>query len=520
VPKVVGSNNSGLFVAAPVLLGIVDPVDLPLPFTATIFDRALNSALAPIDGMFTQVAAVGPGALGATIDVEVVDASNLAAIAGARVFTHEDFGGVAVVVDSGITDVDGKVQLAAGTIGDTIVSVDASTFDLFTFHGVRRSRLSVPLTKSNLVPPTLSGTVSAASQAITSIDRRVADSRLFAADEPLIVVQSCVLNTGTVTFDCAYGPRPIQPNRVGATSFVAAEFPPDELNYNVLSFLRGFALSLPQPVAAPSGTTVANLSVGALLNDSGVDVEERAIDGPALVLDASGVTGLDLAQLDDDPRIEVHAQVRGVAGLATVGLGVPFAMGPDQWKVRCAIPGVADGIVNGGQDELGTLVTDGTIDPDLRVTCELRDDLGARAGRRARFSTVGATLEPLSPAAIHSPLAGGVSGGTEYNVVFDNSIPDSLSEPGLYRVTLTSLVSGRRWTLYRPDDDDASGATQLVIVTDLASLGGAGLPNGSIVATVEAFAWPSFDDGLFLWSDIEREQDAFSASAPVTFSQP
>src|SRR5262245_1756369 len=46
----VGSTTGGLFVAAPVLLGTLTPAQLPLPFTAVIYDNALNSALVPIAG--------------------------------------------------------------------------------------------------------------------------------------------------------------------------------------------------------------------------------------------------------------------------------------------------------------------------------------------------------------------------------------------------------------------------------------------------------------------------------------
>ena len=50
-PPVVGSSPAGLFVAAPVVLpatgGIVPPSSLPLSFTITVYDRALNAAAIP-----------------------------------------------------------------------------------------------------------------------------------------------------------------------------------------------------------------------------------------------------------------------------------------------------------------------------------------------------------------------------------------------------------------------------------------------------------------------------------------
>jgi hypothetical protein len=37
---------------------------------------------------------------------------------------------------------------------------------------------------------------------------------------------------------------------------------------------------------------------------------------------------------------------------------------------------------------------------------------------------------------------------------------------------------------------------------------------------VEAYAWPGYDPQDFLMSDVAREHDHFSQSAPVTFSKP
>ena len=42
----------------------------------------------------------------------------------------------------------------------------------------------------------------------------------------------------------------------------------------------------------------------------------------------------------------------------------------------------------------------------------------------------------------------------------------------------------------------------------------------TVACVVEAWAWAGFDETGFLFSDIEREHDRFSASAPISFTKP
>ncbi len=520
---VVGSSTSGLFVAAPVLLGTLTAAQRPLPFTAQIYDNALNSALVSIAGDFTQFGASGPGAPlpGPSITVEVFNSATLAPLGGALVMIHEDLGGGSILpIDSGLTGPDGKVTLTAGFVGETFVTVDMLNFDLFTFEDVPTDRLSVPLTPQSTPPATVAGFASSKSSTFSTFSRFVVDSRRFGEFEPLINVLTCAQNGQTQSFDCAFGPSPIQANRLGVASMFAVEPPPTELNYNSATFLRAFQIGI--PVASVGGGSVSSVSLSAttLLSDSTVALEERAIDGPALILDLNSTAGLALGMLSGAPRVLVEARVRGVPGSAAVGLGVAFDMGSNSWRVRSAYPGAVDGIQETPQDALGRLVQSGALDPDLFLSCEVRDSFGGRAGRRPRLSQLGATLEPVSVPLILSPLPGGSTGGPSFNLTFANAIPNSAGTPGMYRATLTAGAPGRRWQLWRQDLGDVSGPTRTIVVPDLTSLGGTALPNGVLSARVECFGYGGFSAADFQWSDIEREYDTFSASPPMVFSQP
>jgi hypothetical protein len=307
---------------------------------------------------------------------------------------------------------------------------------------------------------------------------------------------------------------------LGVSSVFGIEIPPSELNYNVLSFLRAFQIAVPVQQVGAGAVSTVNLAVNTLLTDPSLSVEERAIDGPAVILDLGSTNGIALGSLDGVPAVLVQSLVNGMPAEATVGMGVAFSTGASTWNVRSAYPGAADGIQDTPQDELGVLVSGGVIAADLRLSVQLRDTFGARVGRRTPFSQLGGTLLPVSAPQISSPVTGGSSGGASYDLIFSNAIPDSAGTPGMYRATLQSGSAGRRWTLWRADLNNASGPSRTIHVPDLSSLGGVALPDGAITAVVEAYGWPGFSTANFQWSDVEREYDSFSASVPSAFSQP
>jgi hypothetical protein len=509
-PPVIGSTASGLFVAAPVDLGLVDPTTQPISFTMDIYDRALNQAAASVTADFYQYGAIGPTALGATIDVEVVDRYSLAPVANAAVFVHDAAG---TFVDVQVTSTTGQatVNAAAGT---TVLTVDASGYDLFSFHGVASSWVSVPLRRTSAGAGTLLGKVSSTNQLFNQFSGHVGDSRTFLADAPTIPVTGCSPNLPTLSFDCSYGPGALRPGPVRTLSFVAVNVPSSFASYNAQTFLRGYYLETPLPSAIGGAQTFFDFRVDTMLDDPSVPAEEQVLNGPAPSLNAAGVNGIDLANLDGEPVVSVEAQVRGMHGTALVGFGAaldPAGSPPDTWQVASAIPGVADPTPGPGA---GELVRDGIIDPNsMFLRCEVRDQAGNRSGRRAAYGSVPGTVSPPDIPLVTSPLAGGNTGGLSYDLVFDDALG---GQSGLYRATLIGQ-NGRSWELFRAA---GGGGSRTIRVVDLVASSGVGLPDGPILCSIEGWAWAGFDPTQFLFSDIDREHDRFCQSAPITFTQP
>jgi hypothetical protein len=154
--QTVASNAQGVFVAAPVAVGVVAGASQPLTADVVIYDRASNRAVSTTQVAVRQVGGVGPAAAvpgAAQLEVEVRDARTLAPLAGARVFTHEDQAGVVTQVAFTTTDANGRAQLNLGAVGEALVTVEATGFNLLTIHGVQAARVSLLLeTRSPRTP--------------------------------------------------------------------------------------------------------------------------------------------------------------------------------------------------------------------------------------------------------------------------------------------------------------------------------------------------------------------------------
>ena len=522
-PPVVGGDEDGLFVAAPIAnLEILDPAAWPagLDFDVTVYDEALNAS-EPLTGTFFQHGASGPGipltgAPGETVTVEVVDAGTLEAVQGALVFSHEDAGaGSFPWVDDDVTGASGTVVLdASGSGNETLITVDAAGYELFTFHGVPTSRLSVALGPALPTGGVAGGIASSPNEDVTLFERFAADSRFLPQGDLLVPIPTAIYNPITGLYDCPYGPAAALADRMGAAAFVLLDTPPDEFNYSHLTFLRAFELQLPLAPIPPAGLGQARITADPLLDEPGIDPELRPIDGPALTFDDAA-----LPVVEGAPRVAVQAVVRGLPGSAVVGAGLAFGPTGTIWSLRCAYGGVADGIQDVPTDELGRLVVDGVIEADLLLYCETRDGFGSRSGRRPRLSLVPGALAAPPITAVHAPALGSTTAGAEYDVEFDDVIPDSLGMEGLYRAVLLDSA-GRTWSLYRIDAPGAPGSTISVHLPDIAALGGTPLSSGPVAAAVAAYAWPGMDPEALLFTDVDREYDLISERVGHLYNQP
>lgn len=526
VPPVIAADGAGSFVSAPILLGLIDPDEGAIPVLVTVFDRALNPS-APVAATYTQVGAVGPGALAPSdpVEVRVFSSATLAPIAGARVFVHEDDLGVVTPFAVSTTDGAGLATVLSAPFGTTILTVEATGHDIFTFQGVEAQRLDVPLTPTNAAPAAVTLVVRSPIQDLPQLTIQASDSRRPPEAGPTAAAQGCFFNPFTSVTECAFLPFAIASRVPGALSLFATN--PSAVNGPGFAqvFLKGFELVLPlDPVAGTESQTVA-VEVPALLDSIGADPEEAALDVPShALLGGASVPGLNSANLSGAPRVSVQALAVGIPGPIFVGLGRTFQTAPDAWAVRAAYAGVADGTQDGPDDELGELVQRGVIDGDLFLEAELVDASGNRAGARPRFSTTSLVLDPPGVPTVQGATVEAGAGSLSFTVTFSDGLADADGMPGLHRVLLMD-ATGRRWEVWTTDPPDAAGGSVTALFPDVTLLGGTGLsPLGLYSARASTVAWPALDPGGagagFLWIDTARERQLFSASAPLVFSAP
>lgn len=515
VPPVAGADASGLFVASPVPVGVASA---PIAFSVSIFDRALNFG-GTANSTFFQVGASGPGnpLPGAgTVNVDVFDETTLAPISGASVFTHANFAGVVTALANGTTDSAGVISIAAAAAGETIVTVVAAGYDVFTFDGVPTDHLSVPLRPVNLAQGSASGLV-ATTLTLSAFRRDFTDSRTPDDVDRVFNIGNCTFDNTQSRNECPFGPVSIAAREIGAQSALSIVVPPNFAAFSALLFLPTFELHLPSPAANAGATTMSEIEVTTLLADTDTDAEERAIEAPPLVLSNVNYPALAVAR----SRVTIEARASGVRGTAVVGEGLAFDVGTaPNFAVRSAYAGVADGTVDAMGDELGRLVKDGSIDGDLFVRCEWSAPDGSRGGRRPRLSTNPTTLTPPAPALLDATTPIDVNLGLDaLDLTFSDVLPDSIGQPGLYRTVLTD-GPGRRWIIWSHDIDDASGPNMIAHLPLVGAGGTVPIGSGPLECRISAYAWPSLDPASLLWTDVEREFDHFSHSAPDTVTPP
>ncbi|MAF64188.1 MAG: hypothetical protein CMJ84_00830 [Planctomycetes bacterium] len=520
LPAVAGSDSDGRFVARGVSIGQLTAAEQPALLEVRIYDRALNSADEAVLEL-VQLGASGPGAAlpGGEVFVTVFDTYTHAPLVGAQVFTHEEIGGKIdpAALDMELTDADGRAVLDAATAGETLVTVDAAGYDLFTFQGVPTDRLDVPMTPSGLALTPVTAGVLSSSAELVNFASRFADSRSRLVEVPLpgtgggVVMEgdACVFDPFLGQTVCTTNPYTVAPLTLGALTFFSVDFAGTIIDWTPDGFLRAFLFSFPRPELAPGsgGTEGVTLNEPTILDAL---PDERSPIGLSLlpILDptASGLAS-------PIPSVRVEALVAGVTAPVVVGLGQAFdsPVPVGSSFLRAAYPGVVDGIADDAEDELGALVTGGVVDGDLFLHAEL-DGGTARTGVRPRFSGLPAvptaTLTPVAVPVVTSPVAN--TGGHAFDIEFNDVLPDAQGQPGLYRATVRDAL-GRRWVLWRFDPADAAGGEVALHVPDLSLLGDpTPLAEGFVSLSVSLFAWPGLDAGEFLWSDAERLHELFA----------
>jgi hypothetical protein len=524
VPALTGQDASGLFAAAPVHVGIVDPASLPLAYTITIYDKALNPAT-PVIGAFTQIGASGPGTAlpGGNVTVSVYDATTLAPLAGANVFTHEDDAGTVDPIASGTTDATGAVTLSGATApgAETIVTVVKPGYDIFTFDGVPTSRLDVPLTPTVLASASASGEVTTTSSTVELATKDCADSRSPELVDSLFPVGNCSADPTGAFFTCSFGPIPIAPARIGAAAALAVVVPTNPFQYSPATFLKAYQPSLPIPPAAPGGISGATIAFTSALDDPTLDPSELPVDvAPAPMFSTANYPLF----TSGTPRVRLEAKTPGIPGALTTGQGVAYddaalMLPPNTWLVHAAYAGAVETIDAPPAHTLGRLVKQGTVEVPLMLRVEITDSASNIGGVRSALPLSASTLAPPASAVLANPAVTLNPGFLSLDLSFSDVLPDAIGEPGLYRVTLTD-VNGLHWTIFRPDAPDSAGPDAIAHLPFVSPTATLPLAPGPLGCQVSAFAWPTFDPAHFLWTDVAREHDLYSHAASASFTPP
>lgn len=500
-------TDEAIFVAAAVPVGRLDPNGAAAPYDVTIYDEALNAAPIGAMGVFSQLGVVGPGdpPTGGVVQVRVLDATTLAPLREVEVYSHQESGGAVTFVASGTTGVDGRVSVAGAALGATLITAEAPTYDLTTFHGVPRDAIDILIKRTAEPGADVSGRVESAfpeGNFLTSTNA-IADSRAPRL-ERFAGLQNGI-GTG-VLYRYDFGPAPIRPGAVGALSFLATEEGIPQLSWNAALYLRGFALAAPLAPQAPGGSGLdVTLDAGSQLLLSPIGLQALTI--PPHILSTAGLPGLGAP--DGDPRVTVEAAATGLDAPIVVGRGIPYAQGGGTFAVLAASAGLAG--------PAGELVGRGAIEADLFLRAAVRDAAGNEVAARPRLSGSGSLLTPIGVPQLLSPAPGGSTGSPGFNLLVADTLPDSLGVEGVVRAVLTD-GSMRRWEILGLDTQDGAGDL-LLSVPDLVAEGGTGLQAGSVSVEITLQGGP-FDRAHFLYTDLERFHSVSGYAAPVTILVP
>ncbi|MFT7667424.1 MAG: hypothetical protein ACI8X5_000103 [Planctomycetota bacterium] len=512
--------TNGAFIAAPVNIGQVPFGDLVVPVDMVIYDKGLNPSEV-ISFNYTQRGSSGVGmdiSSGNDIDVTVVDAVTLAPIVGANVYRHESVGGVLTATITGVlaTDNAGEVAMSPAPGGDTLITVDAAGYDLFTFQGVPTTRLDVLLIPTPVPFGTALNSARTPTNALTSpfLHAFAADSRALLASDKLILSSDTaynpLLNQTIITF-ATIG---VSLGKAGLVTFLATKDPSSLTNpsaFSAATFLQAFELEFPRtPLGPPPPVDVVSFVTSTLLSDVSINpadiplgtVEQRLAKPANYALDFPSGTL---------PTVSVEAFTPGIDGLMTAGMGLAyFNSGNDNWDLRSAY---SARIKAGGE-----LATSLAIEDERLLRVELTDPTGNRTGVRQPLSAamMNDTLTPAGVPLLTAPAAN--SGGVAFDLVFENVITGSLDTKGLYHAMLVDS-GARRWHLWSVDTADGAGSI-VAHVPPIGIQGGVGLADGIIICILDAWAWDAFDRNAFMFSDIERRAEQFTSASPKVFSQP
>jgi len=527
--EVYGAQDDGSFLTAPVAgIDVLTQGSQPLAFTLTLYDRALNASSVAIAGTYQQKGVVGPTAVapGGMVTVEVFDAVTKLPIVGADVFVHADDGATFPQVSQAATIATGDAAVTLPGAGGHILTVVADGYNLVSLMDVEATRVSLPLEPSPPALGAVAGVLGSGSElaalTLNDLSLRYADPRavpFITGSSPatigLLSGQACSSNPfGDSAIACPFGPAPIVAGRVGAVVALGGTFDLPSGSFSANAALDVFALALPLAPVEASGAQAANFEVG-LLDEPGGDVLDLPAELPQVSLVATGIAGVDLGSLIDDPGtageplVTGETLIAGLPGSLPVAQGVSYDQGGGVWDLRIAAPGA---VLPGG-------ALDGVVDTDLYLHAAVQDISGARSARRVRASGVGGLATPNQLDLIDAPeitAPVGTSGSVGYDIVMTDVVADAEGLPGLFSVEVVD-ANGRVLRIFGREPADGTPVRAHVV-----DFGGAatGLAGGTTFARATVVAGPGLDFQDFLWSDLEQVYELAASGPLVTYSVP
>jgi hypothetical protein len=443
--------------------------------------------------------------------VRVFDAHSLAPIVGASVYTHEDLSGLLVGIASTTTGVGGLASIRPAGLSETVLTVVAAGYELFTFDGVSSDRLDVLLEPDVEAPAHTSGKIRSNNPELLLYTGRVGDSRAREPDGIFQPVSACTFQPQATSYECPYQAFDIAARQLGAQTALAFFPLPNPLLFTPEAFLKAADLVYPMPGINPGQTQTVDHTYSQLLDDAGVGELELPLEFPPQLLDTANYP-----VIDGEITVSVESRAPGIAGTIPVGIGQAFSTGiPDTFAVRAAYPGAAGGFA----EPEGRWVASGSIAADLFLRVRASDVPGNIGIARPRLSDESAAIDlPLPPALGANPIVLDGGGGA-YVLSFTDLHDDTRPETGLYRVVLID-ANDKHWVIWKRDLPDAQGPEFRVRLPFVGPGGSFPMTADDLFVLVSLYAYPELDPSDFMFSDLERSYTRFALSSRLQLTPP
>ncbi len=486
------ANDAGQFVMTPIDLG---RNVLALDYTLSITDAAGNLAASAVTGRIVPRGVMRGSVAGGSLTVEAYDAVTMAAVPGAVVIVEPGLPmAPAVGQRTATTAANGRASFTGLSAASHTMTVVAPGYDVRTLLDSGSAFVSLPLRPIGGGTATLDGAVAFAAS--------VGDTALIGCnliDDP--TQQALATSAGQPT---AIPSTAIRANRLAVVNAFAGRFEPMSL--------PTFAHHACQ-LCGPDGLT-PTMPLGPV--DSGATASAALALLPATLttlnlaapytVDFGTATGLDLANLLEPPVVRLMGSLAGFGGTSLFGVGFATGAGGGVYDVNATY-------------SLTTALNLTPFTPLLMVSTEAVDQSG-NLSRHRRLVDVqtGQTVPTLPPIGIPSVTAPSSSSGEPAITYQDRLDPTALGQLlGWQELTVTD-AGGRRWSLWRLDEDGALGARTVQLPQLPAPLTGLVAGAWSVVGEAHVFFSTRMSAQALVFEEVRRGQVAYARGSAISVS--